>query len=175
MEFLSGIRDLLTESCTSTISWAENFLEDGDSSGWFGSLIFWLIAALVLYALYHFAKLLMVKMKTARSIADGLEEEHLSLNDDTLIGRRYRGYKGINPIRQIYRKMMLRLSKHGVEIPRDFMTSDIEQMLISNSDSIAAKQLRNFYIKARYSNYNYKKEEIKKQLYKIIIAGFERK
>lgn len=73
-----------------------------------------------------------------------------------------KGFISGNSIRDTYRKILQRLIKKGYTIPGYFTSYDVEGLIGAIAKSDKKTKLREVYIRVRYGEADYTKEDVKK-------------
>jgi len=130
------------------------------------------VALLILYAMF---KLLSRKINATVIKDDGIEEERFALDDDGKEKkRRFRRQKE-NQVREIYREFLKLVKKKDVIIPPHLTSYEVENRVATKFQTEKSNELRNEYIKVRYGEADFTKEDEKriKGLYKEIKKEIE--
>jgi len=106
---------------------------------------------------------------------DGIVEEHFTLED--LLDKRknyFRNYKE-NQVRAIYRNFLVLIKKSEIELPLHLTSDEIVGRVSDSLNFEMLNELRKAYIRVRYGEVKYTKDEIKriKALYKDIKKEIE--
>jgi len=106
-------------------------------------------------------------------ISDEVEEERFFLDDDKK-KRRFRRRRE-NQIREIYLRFLALIKKQEVKIPLHFTSSDVEGLVATKFNSERSSDLRAEYIRVRYGESDYTKDDVKrvKGLYKEVKSEIE--
>jgi len=98
---------------------------------------------------------------------DGVEETRTALATGISIRRRFRSREE-NKIRKVYREFLALITKNEVVIPLSSTSSDVEHHVQTKFGSSQSAELRAEYVRVRYGETDYGKEEVTKvkNLYK---------
>ena len=132
------------------------------------------VIAVVVLLIYLF-KLLTNKGESISVRDDGVEEERFSLDSDEKKRRRFGG-RSDNQIREVYRRFLTYVKKKGISAPLHSTSYDVEGLVATQFESEKSSELRDEYIRVRYRESEYTKDDVKrvKGLYKEIKQEIEK-
>jgi len=122
-------------------------------------MLFFVIFALVVIVLVFKLFYMMSQKHGLRLTNEGVIETRTTLDDDQPKKRKRRSSR--NQIREIYGKYLRQLKRNEIEIAPHMTTFDIEEVTKEMWESDESGKLREMYIKVRYGEADFNKEDIK--------------
>jgi len=144
----------------------------------FQRVIIILAIVIVILLVVKLFQMLGAKVTPPEARDDGVEEERFSLDDQKrrFDRKRHFGRYKENQIREIYREFLVLLKKKKVDIPLYLTSAEVENRVDDKFKAEKSSILRETYIRIRYGEISYTKEDVKriKGLYKEIKEEIER-
>ena len=176
---LNWIAELLNLNIAGEITWAENLwvgiLGEGVEAEYENGVqrlnfIPMLLGVILLLAMMFFIFKILAK-KTAISLFQetDIQEERTSLDDDKN-SRKGRHFKQENQLREVYRKLLRLLIRHGFPVTPDLNSRQVADLIADRFPDFEPEKLRHLYLPVRYGSQPPTKEELKEAqaLYKTI-------
>jgi len=103
----------------------------------------------------------------------GFEEERISLDKKKKEGIFKR--KAENQVRSVYKRFLIAVKKKGLRLPPHLTSYDVQTLVAAQFESEKSGDLRDEYIRVRYGEANYTKEDVAriKALYKEVKSDIE--
>ena len=150
-------------------SFEEVYEYEGASSNSLNLFLVLLVIILIVLGVYLLK--ILANNKTSGGIRDdGIEEERFSLDRGDVKKKTRFGRSEENQIREVYRKFLIHVKKKEINIPLHSTSCDVENLVTARFDSKKSSELRTEYIRVRYGEAEYTKDDVRhvKELYKEV-------
>jgi len=152
-------------------------VEDYESvNGGFPNILVVIIAIVLVVLTIALFRVLVRKRRLSVVRDDGVLEERFSLDSEEKEKGRFRR-RSENQIREVYRRFLVFINKKEANVPLHFNSSDVEGLVTREFKSEKSSDLRDEYIRVRYGDFEYTKDDVKRirGLYKEVKGEIEGK